>query len=93
MFIRCEKCQKETDPKYIIDLEEKLEAEIDDIEYMDIDGYRTLLEKYKPLLPATHYQMVIIKRYMFSIYGSQPGQEYVTGFFRNERISMVLEPF
>jgi len=40
---------------------------------MDIDGYRTLLEKYKPLLPATHYQMVIIKRYMFSIYGSQPG--------------------
>jgi len=70
---RCEKCQKETDPKYIIDLEEKLEAEIDDIEYMDIDGYRTLLEKYKPLLPATHYQMVIIKRYMFSIYGSQPG--------------------
>ena len=77
MFVktRCDSCGKDTDPKYVTDLEDKLDTEIDDINGLDIDGYESLLEKYKPLLPPTHYQMVIIKRYIFSILGTKPGLE------------------
>ena len=72
---RCNGCQEETDPKYIIDLEERVDTELEDVEGMDIAGYVTLLEKYKPLLPPTHYLMVIIKRYIQAIYGTKPGLE------------------
>jgi len=72
---RCSGCRKETDPKYIMDLEERVDTELEDVEGMDIDGYVALLEKYKPLLPPTHYLMVIIKRYIQAIYGTKPGLE------------------
>ena len=57
------------------DLEEKVDDELEDVDGMDLDGYICLLEKYKPLLPPTHYLMVIIKRYIQAIYGTKPGLE------------------
>ena len=58
-----------------MELEEGLDAEIEEVPEMDIESYTTLLEKYKPLLPPTHYLMVIIKRYIQAIYGTKPGLE------------------
>ena len=52
-----------------------MDAELEDVVEMDVDGYNALLEKYKPFLAPTHYLMVIIKRYIQAIYGSKPGLE------------------
>lgn len=72
---KCDKCHKETDPKYIVDLEEKVETELEEVEAMNVDGYKSLLEKYKPFFPPTNYLMVIIKRYIFTVYGNKIGWE------------------
>ena len=58
-----------------MDLEERVDTELEEVEGMDIGGYVALLEKYKPVLPPTHYLMVIIKRYIQAIYGTKPGLE------------------
>ena len=58
-----------------MDLEERVDTELEEVIDMDIDGYVSILEKYKPFLPPTHYLMVIIKRYIQAIYGTKPGLE------------------
>ena len=72
---RCDKCDKNTDPSYVIDLEERVDVDLEDVDEMDCDGYIALAEKYKPFLAPTHYLMVIIKRYIYTIYGMKPGLE------------------
>ena len=56
-------------------MEEKVEAELEEVEAMNVDGYRALLEKYKPFFPPTNYLMVIIKRYIYTVYGNKIGWE------------------
>ena len=72
---RCDKCEHEIQPKYVTDLEEKFDSEMEEIDNSDAEGYQALVSRYRPLLPPSHYLMVIVKRYIFTIYGTKPGLE------------------
>ena len=62
-------------PKYVTDLEEKVDVEMEDIDSSDVEAYLALVTRYRHLLPPSHYLMVILKRYIFTIYGTKPGLE------------------
>ena len=65
----------EIQPKYVTDLEEKFDGEMEDIDSSDVEGYLGLVDRYRNLLPPSHYLMVIVKRYIYTIYGTKPGLE------------------
>lgn len=75
IYPRCDKCEHEIQPKYVTDLEEKFDAEMEDIDSSDVESYLALVDRYRHLLPPSHYLMVIVKRYIFTIYGTKPGLE------------------
>ena len=48
---------------------------MENIDSSDVEAYHGLVSRYRHLLPPSHYLMVIIKRYIFTIYGTKPGLE------------------
>ena len=48
---------------------------MEDIDSSDVDAYLGLVDRYRHLLPPSHYLMVIVKRYIYTIYGTKPGLE------------------
>ena len=59
------------DPAVLVEEIEMLE----DIDSSDVEAYLALVTSYRHLLPPSHYLMVIVKRYIFTIYGTKPGLE------------------